>query len=310
MRSCLIAVAALVGACGPVLAAGEDLLSMADQVPALPAGVAAARAATQVRSPGGDAKLVAPAFEAHRRQVMTRIQGAATANTGGAIDVARMQSDPAYAQQMQAKIAAMSPTEKMAMAHTLQGGMGDPRVAGRVTAFLGQQRAADLAAQAKMRDTLEAAMKTAGRQHVETDRRLDQEAKACPQDKTGWPLDACTGPLGDRAIAEHRRIEDAALPLEAKALAEARAIADAELAKGRAVVAATPADAQASLAAWAGGYATLLGDYAEAMTLRAGFWGQANGRHYVGHVQAYIGAGGDAKITWPLAQPTQARIGL
>jgi hypothetical protein len=300
----------LLASCHAAIAAGDDLLSMADALPALPASVGAARGVTDVKALPEGPRLVAPAFETYKLQVKSRVDAAATANNGGTIDVARMQSDAAYAQAMQAKIAAMSPAEKMAFAHTMQGGTGDPMVAGRVAGFLGMQRPADLAAMTKIRDTIEAAMNVASRQHVEADRRFDAQAKACPTDKTGWPLDTCTGPLGDQSIAEHRRIEDGALPGEAQALAQARAIAATELAKARPVLAATPANARGSLAGWAATYATLLGEYADAMTLRAGFWAHADGRHYTGHVQPYIGPGPEPRVTWPLVAPDKARIGL
>lgn len=102
--------------------AQQSLQSLYTRVPAPPATAAAA-----------PAWLASPEITALRKQLkdqrtfvenLSKAAGAdaapTAAQTGGAIDFQRAQSDPEYARQVQAKIAAMSQEEKMALAMQMQ----------------------------------------------------------------------------------------------------------------------------------------------------------------------------------------------
>jgi hypothetical protein len=274
-------------------------LAALNSVPAPPANVAAAAAATQVGS-GAPLLLTAPATDA----VQTRISEALkpTGSVAG-IDISRASSDPAYAAQIQARMQTMSTAEKMAMVNQMaaaqRASAGDPASTAAIAGFVGGQRSADMAAQQKIRSLLEGALASTGAKHRAIDDALNKAAKACPTDKTGWPLDTCTGPLGTKSIAQHRAIENASLGAEGQALTQARAIALAEMSKGRDLLAHASGTSAISLSAWAMAYVQMLNDYAKAMTLRAGFWAHADASKYTGLVTAYIRAPG-GEIYWPL----------
>lgn len=292
---------------GPV----DGAKSLFDALPTPPATIPAAAAATQVVTAAGNATLRAPAYDSIESRLKAQLAAAAAPQgTAGGVDFARMQSDPAYAAQVQARMQSMSTAEKMAFAQQMSAAhaAGGPST-GAVAAFVGGQRTADQAAQSRMRSELEAALATAGARHKALDAQLAVEAKACPTDKTGWPESHCTSALAEKSIAQHRAIEQDALPQEAKAFADARAIAAAELTKAHAVAAQAEGASAAPLSAWVGTYTELLREYAEAMTLRAGFWAHANNSKYTGRVTIYID-NPDLGITWPLTHPEEARIGL
>lgn len=286
----------------------DEAKSLFESVPPPPQTVAAAGAATQVMSSSSESTLGSPAYQTIAAKLKSGlIAASAPAASAGGIDLARMQSDPAYAAQMQAHMQSMSMAEKMAMAQQMSAAHGAGGGAGgsaAVAGFLGSQRPADQSVQAKMRSMLEGALSAAGAQHKTLDSQLSAQAKACPTDKTGWPENTCTEALGKKSIAGHKAIEDAALPQEAKAFAAARALAAAEVAK-----CPTSDPASASLAAWVGTYTELLRMYGEAMTLRAGFWSHANTSKYTGQVTIYVD-NPDKGVVWPLTQPEAARLGL
>jgi hypothetical protein len=288
-----------------------DARALFDAVPAPPATLAAAGSATQVMLTAGNAGLTAPAYDAIESKLKAQLTAASVPHgTTGGIDLARAQSDPAYAAQIQARMQAMTTQEKMAFAQQVSAAHGAGAAGtGVVAAFIGGQRVADQAAQAKMRSELESALTTAGARHKALDTQLAAQAKACPTDKTGWPEGRCTSALGDKSIAEHRAIEEAALPQETKAFADARALAAAEIAKARSVAAQADGASAASLAAWVGTYTELLRVYAEAMTLRAGFWKHANNSKYTGQLSVYVD-NPDHGIVWPLTHPEVVRAGL
>lgn len=230
-------------------------LAALNSVPAPPANVAAAAAATQVGS-GAPLLLTAPATDA----VQTRISEALkpTGSVAG-IDISRASSDPAYAAQIQARMQTMSTAEKMAMVNQMaaaqRASAGDPASTAAIAGFVGGQRSADMAAQQKIRSLLEGALASTGAKHRAIDDALNKAAKACPTDKTGWPLDTCTGPLGTKSIAQHRAIGNASLGAEGQALTQARAIALAEMSKGRDLLAHASGTSAISLSAWAMAYA-------------------------------------------------------
>ena len=181
---------------------------------------------------------------------------------------------------------------------------------GPAVAFVGQQRSADMAAQQRMRALLDGALASTGAKHRAIDSAIDAAAKACPQDKTGWPLQSCTGPLGTKSIAQHRALEDASLASEIQALAQARQIALVELNKGKDLLAHASGTSAASLNAWAMTYVLTLNDYAKAITLRAGFWAHADVSKYTGSVTPYVRAPGDGEIFWPLKYSAETAVGL
>jgi hypothetical protein len=204
---------------------------------------------------------------------------------------------------MQARMQNMSMADKMAMANQVmaaqQASAGGPGGGAAIAAFLGGQRSADMAAQQKIRTLLDGALASSGARHRAVDDSLNSAAKACPQDKTGFPLASCTGPLGEKSIAQHHAVEDASLGSEGQAFVQARAIALAEMNKGRDLLAHARGQSAASLAAWAMTYVQMLNDYGKAITLRAGFWAHANASKYTGQVTDYIRAPG-VEILWPL----------
>jgi hypothetical protein len=294
----------IVPAARPAVAGPFEVLN---SMPAPPASVSAAGAATQLVT-GNDVRLTAPAYDALQARIKEAV--APTGSVGG-FDLARASSDPAYAAQMQARMQTMSTAEKMAMANQMMSAQQASAGAnGPIVAFVGGQRVPDMAAQQKMRALLDGALSSAGAKHRAIDDALNASAKSCPQDKTGWPLQSCTGPLGAKAIAQHRAVEDAALASESQALAQARAIALGELNKGRDLFAHASGTAASSLAAWAMTYVQTLNDYGKAITLRAGFWAHADSSKYTGQVTVYIRGPNGAEIYWPLKDSGPAGVGL
>ena len=283
-----------------VAAPAVDPFELLAAIPAAPASVSAAAGAVQVRSNGS---LVVPACEALEARVSTALQPSGSA---AGIDFARASSDPAYAAQIQARMQSMTLAEKMALANQISASQraaaGDPAATAAIAGFIGQQRSADRLAQQKIRSLLDGALTSAGARHRATDDALTAAAKACPTDKTGWPLESCTSALGVKSIAQHRAVEEAALASEGQALTQARAIALGELNKGRDLLSHASGPAAASLAAWAMTYVQMLDDYSQAIALRAGFWAHADSSKFTGAVSSYIRAPA-GEISWPLKDP-------
>jgi hypothetical protein len=284
-----------------------DPFDTLNAIPALPTNVASAGTSTHVGAVNDRPPFTAPAYDAVDTRITAAVRPAASVagmtGSAGGIDFARASSDPAYAAQVQARMQTMTMEEKMAMANQMrasaQASMGDPRAMGAIAGFLGGQRSADIAAQQKIRTLLDGALGSVGAQHRAIDEALGSAAKACPADKTGWPLASCTGPLGVKSLAQHRTVEEASLGKEAQAFAQARAIALAELNKGRDLFSNANGVPNPSLVAWAMVYVQMLNDYGKAITLRAGFWAHADASKYTGQVTAYIQAQG-GEIAWPL----------
>ena len=283
-----------------VAAPAIDPFGLLAAIPAAPASVSAAAAAVQVRPDGA---LIVPACVTVDARMSDALKPSGSV---AGIDLARASSDPAYAAQIQARMQSMSMAEKMAMANQISASQhaaaGDPAATAAIAAFIGGQRSADTLAQGKIRSLLDAALASAGARHRATDDALTAAAKACPTDKTGWPLESCTSALGVKSIAQHRAIEQAALASEGQALTQARAIALGELNKGRDLLAHASGPAAASLAAWAMTYVQLLEDYSRAIALRAGFWAHADSSKFTGAVSSYIRAPA-GEISWPLKDP-------
>lgn len=292
-------------------AADVDPYALVNSLPPLPTTVAAAGAATQLNGSASPAVFIAPAYAALQAKITAQsmslaVQPGAAAAAGG-IDFVRAGNDPAYAAQIQQQLQSMSMAEKQAWVQQMSAAHAPASTAGGlVVAFLGQQHPVDLVAQRKIRALLDGALDETGARHKAADAELNAAAKNCPGDKTGWPLQSCTVSLGEKSIAQHRTIEETALPAETKAFFDAVALANAELNKGRSI----PGSSQSGpFAAWVLTYVQLLRDYGEAITLRSGFWAHANSHKYTGQVTVYIGSP-DLGVAWPLQRPLLAHTGL
>ncbi len=273
----------------PTAGAAEDPYALLDAIPAPPGDLAAAARTTQVGSDGSNIALVAPAYDALTKRIVAA--PAQSAGSAGGIDFARASSDPAYAAQIQARMANMSTADKMAMAQQMMAAQRQGTSAAESSAigtFLAAQRSADTEATTRIRTLLDGALKATAAKHKSVDDSFNAMAKACPQGSTGWPLDSCTTPLGTRSLAQHRAVEESALPSEDQAFAQARSIARAEIAKGHDLVTQASGSSAGPLMAWAMTYVQLLDDYARTITLRAGFWAHANANKYTGRLTHYI----------------------
>jgi hypothetical protein len=273
----------------PTAGAAEDPYVMLDAIPAPPADLATAGRTTQVDSDGSNVALIAPAYDALKK----RIAAAAlqSAGSAGGIDFARASGDPAYAAQIQARMANMSTADRMAFAQQVMAAQRQGTSAAESSAlgtFLASQRSADTEATNKIRTLLDGALKATAAKHKSVDDTFNAMAKACPQGSTGEPLDSCTGPLGSKSLAQHRAVEEAALPEEDQAFAQARSIARTELAKGRDLLTRVQGSSATPVIAWAMTYVQLLDDYGRTITVRAGFWAHANASKYTGSVTNYI----------------------
>ena len=310
IRPLILPVVALLS--GAAQADAPDPFALMAQLPAPPSTLDAARAATELDTQGTSASLSAAAYAAHQARLTAATTQAATPHGSVAgFDMARASSDPAYAAEMQQKMQNMSVAERMALAQQMAASRGGGAATGQVAAFVAQQRSADEAARTKIRTLMDTALNAAGAKHKAADDALNAEAKTCPQDKTGWPVDKCTAQLGEKSIAAHRAIEASALPDELKAYNAALAVANAELAKGKNVFSQLqgPSDQRGPLVAWALLYVQLMHDYGEAVTLRAGFWSHADHHKYTGLVKVYAGEP-SLDVGWPLAKPSLAHQGL
>ncbi len=297
----------LILATGPVAAA--DPVTLLNSIPAPPTTVAAAGTATQV-STAGNPLLGAAAYDALNTSIASALQPIGSV---GGIDLARASSDRAYAAQIQARMQSMTTADKMAMVNQMMAAQqASAGATGEIAAFIAGQRGADMAAQQKIRTLLDGALGATGARHRAVAEAVNSAAKACPADKTGWPLAPCTGPLGVKSIAQHRGVEDSSLVGEGQALAEARAIALAEINKGRNLLGHATGPSAVSLVAWAVTYVQILEDYGRAITLRAGFWAHADSSKYTGTVTDYIRTP-SGEIYWPLkdsAYPPPINTGL
>ena len=294
-------------------AAPSDPYALIQGIPQPPATVELARGVTRLSSSVAPAVLAAPAYAQVKAEINARARELAVPRgVGGGIDLARASADPAYAQEIQQKVAAMSTAEKMAFMKQMSAAAAPTASNPAISAFLGGQRSADQSTQRKMIDLFQAAMKVASEQHKAADAQLNAEAKKCPADRTGFPVEGCTRALTERLILDHRAIENRALPIENKAFADALALANLEVRKGKSLFAQaqTGGDAAvAPLSAWVLTYAQILADYGEAITLRAGFWAHANTPKYTGSLSVYVDSP-DLGVTWPLHDPPAALTGF
>jgi hypothetical protein len=161
---------ALVAVCGSVAASGasspKSVQQLYDALPQLPAtapeaakwvdkrgtlihpGLLALRADIETHKRAGESVLKANAVSATARgTAMSEDLGKGLADVG--IDMARMQNDRAYAQQVQARMRQMSPTELMAMSQTMNRPLTqDRRVTNQAQAMVNDSDAVKAAAEA------------------------------------------------------------------------------------------------------------------------------------------------------------------
>lgn len=234
-------------------------------------------------------------------------QSAAAAATHGAaaqslhqaagIDIARMQSDPAYAQQMQQKMASMSDAEKMQMAMQFnstyqqsqqQAITANPQGARAGIELLGQlaqtsQTTASLHRRIGQQMTVISAQYDG--QHQAVDAELQSALKACPATyqcgEAGCnPDPQCVSALNARVpgmISRHRKLAEAELADLRKLYTQARAAQQPLVAHiGQLTTAAETAHAGSDKLN--SGYASInsesvwLQSLSARATLRAGFW--------------------------------------
>lgn len=217
----------------------DKLVNAEQQIPAikaLKADLAAHTAAVEEIFGTADAKIRARMGSSPTAEQMT--QGADRAGAVAGIDFARMQTDKAYAAQMQAKMKAMSPQELMAMSAAMQQGMG---MRGSVAVYDPPAvKAAAEAGQALMNPEQQAAhMASSQRRWAEVDQKVTavNEKFAAQYPKLRM---SCDGEGGGSAEcqAERARYVAAMMPLLLARDAEVLKIEAAALEEERAVLAA------------------------------------------------------------------------
>jgi hypothetical protein len=316
----------LLAAAAASASAAADPASLFRRVPAPPRTPAAAVRAVKVKG-GDEPRLVAGSYDAALAAVDAQVksaglaQGQAEADQMGAgIDVARMQSDPAYAQKVQARMASMSLAEKMAMARRMQAaqmGAGRPLQAraahGRLVSDLAGFERADQPVRAEVGGLLRKAGDAEDAAHEAVDRRADAALAKCPSDKFGFVL-SCTEPLTRRFLAEHRAAEGKALAAENAAYARALKMSGPQVAAAERLAARaksagdSQAEAQASAAIAA--FSRALGEFSRRAALRAAFWDEpgvfgavqiSTVRYFVSTVKG--GTDTSRAVAWPPPEP-------
>lgn len=295
-----------------------DSASQFDKLPALPATLAQAAGAVKITT-GDNPALTAPSYDAAAAKLKKGLEDSSEASAqkqmdqgGMGVDVKRMQSDPAYAAAFQAKMRDMSPAERMAMSQRMGAAqradamnqvMAQRGAGGSPMAAMGASAPEERKVQAAVHAALDSALKASNARHAAVDREIDAAAKACPGDKTGWPLAACTAEAGKKGIAKHRAAETQALAEENAAYAKARALAKPRVDALAALLAKAKAaggSGQASISAGIDLYTQMLLDFARASALRAGFWGGPVVTKYTGQETYLLKAGADRDVRWPV----------
>lgn len=170
------------------------------------------------------------------------------AAAGVGIDVARMQTDKAYAAEVQARMRSMSPNELMALSAAMSQGMGLRTSGPPVYDPPAVKAAADIGQALMQPDTLMARLSAQQNRWAEVEKKVAAiEAKyaarfprrqlVCDGEGGGRPeclaeeakITAATMPLLRARDAEVLQVEAAALEEERKALAEAVRTAEAQL---------------------------------------------------------------------------------
>lgn len=224
---------------------------------------------------------------------------AAKASTAG-IDVARLQSDPAYAKELQQKMASMSQAQKMQMAMQMaaaqqqsqQAMQANPagagmRAGGALVAYIEGTGAQSLsAAESGLRKDFTKLMVDYNARHTALGQKLAAELKACPVlpfnvcHKECGPDLKCLARINARVpalIAHHRKLAAAELADERALLTKTRAVMQPVIAKATQLTVTAEA-AGAPTAQRQSGYLMIamstsyLQIYTALATLRAGYW--------------------------------------
>lgn len=272
-------------------AAAGDAVQLFRQLPAPPASLAAAVAKVSVES-SPRAMLRAPANDAISKTLETRIKAGGTAaaqqqvdQMGLGIDMQRMQSDPAYAEQMRQKMSAMSPAEAMALS---QRWMNAQKTAAmkpahpQVQSYLGENLPKDEKVRAEIRRIMERALNDANTRQEAVDAEINSAFVKCPADATGGPELACAGPLAPKALHEHRAVVTRALAQENAAYRKAWALGKARVDAAAPMLAVARRGGDASdlneLSGDIDQFTGMLNNYGRAIVLRAAFWAKAQCR--------------------------------
>lgn len=250
----------------------------------------------------------------------------ASGSQAAGIDFARMQSDPAYAQQMQQKMASMSDAEKMQLAMQFNSGFmqsqqqahaRNPR--GQATgielaSYIGQAAQTSASLHQRLTQRLATLSQRYDSQHRAIDAELQAALKACPAtyqcgEAGCGPDPQCVNALNGRVpgvIGRHRKLAAAELTDMQKLYSEARSAQQPVIA--RIVELATAAEGAKAEAdklngAYIGisGESTLLQSLTARAALRAGFWAGIQPRK-IDNSFAYSGNLG---YGYPLSADTQ-----
>ncbi len=165
------------------------------------------------------------------------------------IDAARMQSDPAYAAEVQARMKAMSPNEMMAMAAALQQGMG-MRATVAVVDPPAVKAAADAGQDLMLPEQLTARLAAHQARWTEADRKVAAiQAKYAAKFPRRQLV--CDGEGGGRpeCVAEEARVKAALMPLLRARDAELLQVEAAALEEERKALAAQVRSGEAQLVA-------------------------------------------------------------
>ncbi|MGH8539212.1 MAG: hypothetical protein ACRETW_01730 [Stenotrophobium sp.] len=304
---------ALLAVAGSAVAAGAwnaaQYQTLFEQIPAPPATLAQAGASVGlIRNPSNNVYLAItdPALRRSRaawhagmdaiNQAGVDAQTAGTAAAG--IDVARMQSDPAYAQQIQQKMASMSQAEKMQMAMQMtasrqqsqQATLANPagmRAGIGLIGYLSRDGRPQLdAAETGLREHFAKLVADYDGRHAALDQQLQTALKACPV----LPFDVCHVECGPdlkclatiqarvpALIAAHRKLAAAELAEETALFTATRSAMQPVIAKTGSLTAAAEA-AGAPASQRQSGYTAILSNsgrlqvFVAKATQRAGFW--------------------------------------
>ncbi|MGH8426806.1 MAG: hypothetical protein ACRES7_02350 [Gammaproteobacteria bacterium] len=277
-----------------------------DQVPAPPASLAQAGASVVAARNKSNNAYLALTYPTLLRSHTDLQAGLNAMNQAAAkpaaatlgIDAGRMQSDPAYAQQMQQRMATMTQAEKVQMAmqmaaaqqQAMQTQMSNPaglRAGGNLTSYVVGEGDQQLGAiEADLRKNLDKIVADYDGRHAALDKQLLTLLKACPQikecgDTTDCaPVPSCVVGINARVpalIAQHRQLAAAELTSERALFTKIRAELQPVIAK-TATLTETAEKAGTSASQLQTGYMAIangagqLQAFAAMTTLRAGFW--------------------------------------
>lgn len=296
MRKWLLAAAMTIAAASFASARMTDPGHLFEHVPAPPKTLAAAVSRVTI---AGSPRLTAqtPTYDAVLREVLAQEKTLGTAGgqqqvdqMGLGINLQRMQNDPAYAAKMQEKMAAMSTSQKMAMAQRMtrrwmasQNGEGRTMSAqmahGQVVTYIGKNEPKDERALVVIDALFRKTIKAVEARHGAVDKKIETALDKCPMDRTGqervW---SCAGPLKDRAVRENRVAERVSLAEENRAYHKARETAKSRVDNLLPVLAMAKqggdAEDVAIISGEIGKFTRVLASFGRSVTLRAAFWGE------------------------------------